>query len=372
MKRAFLLLCLAAWVVSLSPAPAEAQLGGLIRNATKAKDAFDGVNITAEQELQIGTKISEQLRKRYGVVQNPDLHKYVTLVGQTVAAGAKKQNLKWTFIVLDTDGVNAHAAPGGFVHITRGALALIRHESELAAVLGHEIEHIDLAHTINDLRKSNAMKTAKQLAPGEVIENLATAAFTQVRGHVYDSKQEDAADEAALTLANAAGYAPTSLGTFLERLVERNQAIREPKPDPKKILRNGMFSSHPEMQERIADAQKVIEKNRLAAVATVTPRYASTVKVTALSVEDLAIKVADAQNNMSAAEKAEKGIASAQDTIASAKSLVGGAPTSRQTATAAQARNLNVDGDAPGGANSTLVTVTITAAELQTFKQGIA
>jgi predicted Zn-dependent protease len=367
MKRAFLLLGLAAWMVTASPGIAAAQLGGILRGASKAKDAFDGVNITPEQERQIGAKISEQLRTRYGVVQNPDLHKYVTLVGRTVTAGATKQDVTWTFIVLDSDGVNAHAAPGGFVHITRGALALIRTESELAAVLAHEIAHVDLAHTINDLKKSSLIKTAKQMAPGELVENLATAAFTQVRGHVYDSKQEEAADAAALTLTNSATYAPTSLGTFLERVVERNQAIREPKPDPKKIIRNGMFSSHPEMKKRIEEAGKTINKERLAATALVAPRYASSVNVTALSVEDLAIKVAEAQNNVSTADR----IASAADTLASAKSLVGGS-TSRQTPTAAQARNLNVDGDAPGGGNATLVTVTVTAAELQTFRQGIS
>ena len=73
-----------------------------------------------------------------------------------LAKQSERPNLPWTFIVLDTDGVNAFAAPGGFVHITRGALGLVKNEAELAAVLGHEIGHVAHKHAINAIKKANA------------------------------------------------------------------------------------------------------------------------------------------------------------------------------------------------------------------------
>ena len=83
-----------------------------------------------------------EIRKRFGVVQDPAVHKYVSLIGTTLAKQSERPGLNWTFIVLDTDGVNAFASPGGLVHITRGALALAKNEAEVAGVLGHEIGHV--------------------------------------------------------------------------------------------------------------------------------------------------------------------------------------------------------------------------------------
>ncbi len=110
---------------------AEAQLGQF-NKALKAVEKFQDLQITEDEEAQIGADVSAKLRDKYGVVQDKALHKYVTLVGSLLAQQSSRPNLKWTFIVLDTDGVNAFAAPGGFVHITRGALALIQNEAELA------------------------------------------------------------------------------------------------------------------------------------------------------------------------------------------------------------------------------------------------
>src|SRR6185295_8471915 len=110
--------------------------------AQQRKAQFDDLNITEEEEIKLGTDVSMKIRQRFGVVQDAAVHKYVTLVGTVLTEQTTRPKLPWSFIVLDTDGVNAFAAPGGFVHITRGALALIKSESELAGVLGHEISHV--------------------------------------------------------------------------------------------------------------------------------------------------------------------------------------------------------------------------------------
>ena len=110
------------------------QLGSVLKRAQQARD----IQMTDEEEQKLGEAVSERIRQRYGVVQDAAIHKYVTLVGIALAQASTRPNLHWRFIVLDTDGVNALAAPGGLVHITRGALSLIKSEAELAGVIGHE------------------------------------------------------------------------------------------------------------------------------------------------------------------------------------------------------------------------------------------
>ena len=108
------------------------------------------------------------------------MHRYVALVGAVLAQASGKPNLPWTFIVLDTDAVNAFAAPGGFVHITRGALALIQDEAELAGVLGHEIMHVTEKHTIRAIQKSKAI----QMGADETLSGNA-ALFNRLVDNVY-------------------------------------------------------------------------------------------------------------------------------------------------------------------------------------------
>src|SRR5438046_2811075 len=132
----------------LTAAPAYAQLGALGKikkgadQAAEAKQKYDDIHFTDTEERQLGENVSERLRARFGVVQDRELTKYVTLVGTVVAQQSSRPALDWKFIVLDTDGVNAYAAPGGFVHITRGLLGLLKNEAELAGVLGHEVTHV--------------------------------------------------------------------------------------------------------------------------------------------------------------------------------------------------------------------------------------
>ena len=162
MKAAAFILS-AAFVMTVA-APARAQLPGGFNKikkgadeAAKAKKNIDDMTFSEKEERQLGENVSDRLRQRFGVVQDRELTKYVTLVGTVVAQQSSRPALEWKFIVLDTDGVNAYAAPGGFVHITRGLLGLIKNEAELAGVLGHEVTHIANKHTIRAIEKSKGM-----------------------------------------------------------------------------------------------------------------------------------------------------------------------------------------------------------------------
>jgi beta-barrel assembly-enhancing protease len=354
----------------LLAAPASAQLRDILRGAGQVGDVIGGFRIGPKEEAEIGAQISEHLRKRFGVMQDEALHRYVTLVGRSVAAGIQRTDITWTFIVLDTDGVNAFAAPGGFVHITRGALALIDSEAELAGVLAHEIGHIEQKHALAELRRSRAVDVGRRTSRTEAISRFSEAGLRIVSGNLWDQKQELESDRFALELTNAAGYSPAGLGEFLNRLLERNEGIRDEQPTGRTLLRNGLFSSHPEMQERVAGIEQAVASSRLTASATVQPRYEEHVDITALSLEELAIAMAGGAQwsgdgggiagGLGALSQGLDALQNPVDTFAS-----------RQEAGVAYARNLDVDSDAPGGPNPATVAVTVSPAELEAFRRGI-
>src|SRR5690349_13440955 len=102
---------LTAAVSAAVPVPASAQLGDFLRKAEQEaqqrKQQFDDVNVTQEEEVALGADVSARIRERFGVVQDPAVHEYVSLVGAVLTEHTTRTGLPWTFIVLDTDGVNA-------------------------------------------------------------------------------------------------------------------------------------------------------------------------------------------------------------------------------------------------------------------------
>jgi predicted Zn-dependent protease len=278
MMRNVIALTIVAAVGAHFSAPAEARQlpGGLTKGLGIAKKANDvrELRITDAEEQELGKQVSEQIRKRYGVVQNESVHRYLTLVGLALAQGSTRPNLPWTFIVLDTDGVNAFAAPGGYVHITRGAMALIKSEAELAGVLGHEIIHVTEKHTVNSVMKNSAFKMgASETLAGNsgLMQKVVGAAYDNIVEKGFDRSEENESDEKGAVLANKTGYAPNGLVGFLTSLKERNKSKTE---------RSGLFATHPEMQERLNRITKQIASQKLMASATLQPRYAKNISFT--------------------------------------------------------------------------------------------
>lgn len=153
--------------------------------------------------------------------------------------------------MLDTDGVNVFSAPGGFVHITRGALVLIRDESELAGVLAHEVGHVMARHTLRMIHETRLERA-------------------------FDQGDEMEADRIAVALANHAGYAPAGLGAFLTRLAERNAASEN---------RSGMFASRAEAQARLDRLTNEMRKHTFESTATGQARYTAAVGHTPIPID---------------------------------------------------------------------------------------
>jgi beta-barrel assembly-enhancing protease len=348
-------------VAGLLVAPGRAQFGQLGQLADKAVKTYQDMKFSEAEEQQLGADVSAKLREKYGVVQDAAVHKYVTLVGSVLAAGSTRPDLRWTFIVLDTDGINAFASPGGYVHITRGALALIQNEAELADVLAHEIAHVTGKHTIHAIQKGKVEGALASAATrGAFLDQVSNKLYAITLENSFDRGDEMDADKVGVGLANKGGYAPTGLGAFLTRLAERNAGATD---------RSGLFASHPETKARLDALAKIIKDQKLGATATVQPRYTQSVNYALVPVAQMAQVAPPSAAAAKPAEPAKTG-GSGQFGLGGLNPL-GSEKASSSTVASAGSRGVNPDRDAKGGPNKALVVVAVTAAEIAQFRAGI-
>lgn len=287
MRRAVLTLTLIIGVAAPAFADGREQLGQ-IGGAVKRVQQLRDLQITEAEEQQLGATVSDKVRTRYGVVQDANVHRYVTLVGTALTQVSPKPNIPWTFIVLDTDAVNAFATPGGFVHITKGALALIQDEAELAGVVGHEIIHVTEQHTIRAIQKSKSiqMGTDETLSGNAALFNkLADNVYLDIIEKGFGRAEESESDEKGVAMANRIGYAPQGLHRFLTRLQERNKDSKE---------KRGLFASHPDMTERLGRLTRQIPSQKLVATATLADRYRKNITFTPVPQSSIALVEAGA------------------------------------------------------------------------------
>jgi Zn-dependent protease with chaperone function len=377
------LACLACAATS-----AHAQLGNLgdrLKQAQEAKDKVDQkvgeIRISDADERKLGEEVSGKLRQDFGVYQDQEVTRYVSLVGKVLAQGSSRPQLDWQFIVLDTDGVNAFASPGGIIHVTRGLLGLIKNESELAGVLGHEITHVTAKHTVRAIQKNKLISLTAQEVGGSaglsdsVLSKLSGAAYKTIISNAFDRDDEVEADRVGIGLANKAGYSPHGLAAVLTRLEERNKNQDQP---------NGLFASHPLIKDRITNIAEAIAAGKLAASAIVAPRYAKHITFTTKSLADVPViagtrgltggESKDAKSTKEAPKQAEqKPEPKKKGGLLGKVGLTSGSQSQNtQTVASAGARGLGQpDRDAKGGVNPTRVAVTINPADLVEFKKGI-
>lgn len=373
-----------ALTLVLAAAPAYAQfgkLGEITKRAEQAKKVTD-LKISEKDERAIGESVSAKLIDRFGIYQDAAVAKYVSLVGTVLAQASSRPNLDWKFIVLDTEGVNAYAAPGGIVHITKGALGLIKSEAELAGVLGHELSHITEKHTVNAIQKSKVVDLGSDAAgsqgglAGTVVNRLADASYEMIFENKFDRNDENEADKAGAALANKVGYSPKGLSDFLTHLAARNKGVAQP---------NGLFASHPQLQERLDRNAKTIKDDKLTATATVQPRYATHIKFDAKAVTDIPVVEAGSKGVVGGGSSAAKNEPKKEEEKKEepkkrgfglgklASNLSGGKQAeSTQASGSAGGRMIGPDNVGTGGANKTPVRVSISAADIAEFKKGIA
>jgi predicted Zn-dependent protease len=198
-------------------------------NARQRLSAGDDVAASdISEEVRFGREVAARVIARYGLYDNAKLMKYVNLVGKALAMNTSRPELDFHFAVLNTDEINAYAAPGGYIFVTRGALLKMQSEAELAGVLAHEIGHVVEKHVVKELNikgvDDSAVSGLARVIGGST--DSARVAFSQAVDKALDIlfkdgyKREDEAqaDKDAVLFCALTGYEPAGLVRFFERI----------------------------------------------------------------------------------------------------------------------------------------------------------
>jgi predicted Zn-dependent protease len=206
-------------------------------------------------EITLGQNSDREIKQTYGIYQDKGMNDYVNGVGQKLAAYSFRPKLQFHFAVLDTPVINAFAAPGGFIYVTRGIMALMNSEAELAVVLGHEIGHVDARHSVK--RLSGTLLISIGLLLGSALsEDIAKVAGlagigTQLLFLKFSRSDEYQADSLGIQCARKAAYSPVEMVQFfssLENMSADSGAHRLP----------SFLSTHPLTKNRIAKVKELL------------------------------------------------------------------------------------------------------------------
>ncbi|MBP8953041.1 MAG: M48 family metalloprotease [Armatimonadetes bacterium] len=197
-------------------------------------------------EKQIGSLTASSVEKEYAVVSDPLISEWLNTAGQTMVGHSTRQSIPYSFKVIDTDMVNAFAAPYGYIYVTTGLLDFADTEDEIWGVVGHEIGHVVHRHGISQAKKSFLYNIGLAIL-GNSNQTLADIAgmglgLLSLR---YSRENEYEADDMGRKLSFGAGYDPAGNTAFFSKLMDKYEKRR-----PSSI--EVMFRTHPPTERRIA------------------------------------------------------------------------------------------------------------------------
>jgi len=243
-------------------------LAGCAQNPVTGQNDF--VMMSESQEIAVGRQADEQVKKQYQVFESKALQDYVNRVGQRLAKQSHRPGLHYRFTVLDSAEINAFALPGGYVYITRGIMAYLNSEAELAAVVGHEIGHVTARHGVRQQSAAQAANIGLTIASifvpqintnlGQNLANLMGGALLSG----YGREQELEADRLGAQYLARADYDPQAIISVLRVL--KNQELKDielAKQEGREPRRySGLFATHPDNDTRLKEV--VGEADKLA------------------------------------------------------------------------------------------------------------
>lgn len=237
------------------PVDAHAQIfDRLKRGAKKAEEVQKKLQpMTVEEEREVGREVAAKLVAALHSYKDEALTRYVNMVGDTVAAQSERQDIQYHFAVLDSSDINAFSAPGGYIFITKGAVALCGDESELAGVLAHEVGHVAGKHVLKIVERDKALRvgmdeTSAHVPGSAYLHKMSQGILIKMIDQGLAPGDEYDADERGMKYAHAAGYPADGLARFLTKLGQATEQGGK----------SFWTRTHPPVSERNARIQQTI------------------------------------------------------------------------------------------------------------------
>ena len=230
--------------------------------------------VSTQQEVQMGQEYAQQVNAQLPIVSDPELNRYINVLGDSIARLTSRGTLDWQFFIVDSKEVNAFALPGGFVYINRGLIERADKMDEVAGVLGHEIGHVVKRHTVKQMQQAQKANIGVTLAC--VLTSICNSGIGQEAINVaggalfakFSRSDEKEADDVGFDNVVRAGISPVGMVTMFQKLVD------ERKTRPAGV--DAWFATHPLEEDRIADIQGKVNQlppAQLAALTTDTQNF---------------------------------------------------------------------------------------------------
>lgn len=226
----------------------------------------DFVLMSESEEISLGNRYSREIAKQEPAYRDTALNAYINRVGQKLAAVSHRPGLQYHFQVVDSSDVNAFALPGGYIYITRGLLAYLNSEAELAAVLGHEIGHVTARHSVRQHSASTATSVLGAVVSATTGVRGTQDLFNIMGGALlsgYGREHELEADRLGAQYLARAGYDPQAMikviGVLKNQELFEQQLAKEEGRKPR--VYHGLFATHPSNDRRLQEV--VAEAGRL-------------------------------------------------------------------------------------------------------------
>ncbi len=226
--------------------------------------------ISLEQEIEMGRETAKSLEAQYGLYQDDAMQERVNRIGQRLAAVSGRTEIAYSFKVLNHNEVNALACPGGFIYVFKGLIDYMPSDTELAGVLGHEVGHVAKKHTVNSIEKQLWTTLALIVATGGRGGMSLIGAAQQALFAGYSRTDERGADKEGFYNTVNAGFNPYAMlitANKLEDLAEQGGGASY-----------GLFSSHPEPEERVKRIQKYLKEYDIAPMVVLNENGVATIK----------------------------------------------------------------------------------------------
>ena len=216
--------------------------------------------VDVKAEILLGRKVASRILGEYPLYNNPNSQRYINLLGQGIASLVGREDLTYYFAILDSDHINAYAAPGGYIFVTKGLLDACENEAQLVGVLSHEISHVNRRYIVKKygIRGSQAslLSFASIMIGGTTqtarlsLNMMVEVVMDEFFNKGLDQKEELAADQDAVQMMSDLNYDPKVYEALISEL--ESKGTQNHLTDYKK----GVSDTHPSTQKRVANIQQ--------------------------------------------------------------------------------------------------------------------